>query len=218
MPLAGSGMLITVMDIAPEEEADFHRWYDREHFPERVGIDGFLEARRYIAISAPTKYLHLYTTKDIEVLDGEAYRRVLNNQTAWSNHHIPKFINPTRVIGRVVASRGRGRGSVVAFIRLRPTAAPDMLPSLEQAFDLLALDGILSVHMVQGDPNLSKPLVSVASSGGFGDSYIIIDGTTAPAVQSAAAALCRESTVEKYGRVVSSGIYQHICDLSKAEL
>jgi len=41
MPLAGKGMLLTSMDIDPSHEADFNRWYDREHLVERVAIDGF---------------------------------------------------------------------------------------------------------------------------------------------------------------------------------
>jgi hypothetical protein len=108
MPLSGNGMLLTMMDIAPEEEADFHRWYDREHFAERVGIEGFLEARRYVALEGQPKYLHLYTTVTFEVLDSPAYRQVLQNPTAWSRHHITKFGNATRVCGRVGASEGQG--------------------------------------------------------------------------------------------------------------
>src|SRR6201988_2632280 len=49
MPIAGQGMLLTSMDIDSLHEAEFNRWYDREHLEERVAIDGFLEARRYIA-------------------------------------------------------------------------------------------------------------------------------------------------------------------------
>jgi hypothetical protein len=49
MPLAGKGMLLTSMNIDPSDEAEFNRWYDREHLEERVAIEGFLEARRYIA-------------------------------------------------------------------------------------------------------------------------------------------------------------------------
>jgi hypothetical protein len=52
MPLAGEGMLLTSMDIDPSDEADFNRWYDREHLLERVAIEGFLEARRYVAHKA----------------------------------------------------------------------------------------------------------------------------------------------------------------------
>ena len=69
MPLAGKGMLLTSMDIDAADEADLNRWYDREHLEERVAIDGFLEARRYVAHSGSPKFLFLYSTKTIEVLD-----------------------------------------------------------------------------------------------------------------------------------------------------
>ena len=49
MPLAGKGMLLTSMDVDAADEAEFNRWYDREHLEERVAIEGFLEARRYVA-------------------------------------------------------------------------------------------------------------------------------------------------------------------------
>ena len=42
-------MLLTSMDIDAAHEAEFNRWYNREHLEERVAIDGFLEARRYVA-------------------------------------------------------------------------------------------------------------------------------------------------------------------------
>src|SRR5258708_4479024 len=62
MPLAGKGMLLTSMDIDPSDEVEFNRWYDREHLEERVAIDGFLEARRYVAHQGSPKYLCLYST------------------------------------------------------------------------------------------------------------------------------------------------------------
>ncbi len=49
MPLAGKGMLLTSMDVDAADEAEFNRWYDSEHLEERVAIEGFLEARRYVA-------------------------------------------------------------------------------------------------------------------------------------------------------------------------
>ena len=61
MPLAGKGMLITSMDVDPADEQDFNLWYDREHLAERVGIEGFLEARRWIAErGADEILLHLF--------------------------------------------------------------------------------------------------------------------------------------------------------------
>jgi hypothetical protein len=64
MPLAGKGMLLTSMDIDPADEADFNRWHDYEHLEERVAIDGFLEARRYVAHSGSPKYLPLFDPDD----------------------------------------------------------------------------------------------------------------------------------------------------------
>ncbi len=91
MPMAGKGMLLTSMNIDASDDAEFNRWYDREHLEERVAIDGFLEARRYVAHEGNPKYLSLYSTETFEVLDSPAYRTALANQTAWSKANIARF-------------------------------------------------------------------------------------------------------------------------------
>src|ERR1700744_217739 len=110
MPLAGKGMLLTSMDVDAANEADFNRWYDREHLEERVAIEGFLEARRYVAHEAQPKYLSLYSTETFEVLDSAAYRTALANQTAWSRENISWFKTMIRAVTRITFSRGQGRG------------------------------------------------------------------------------------------------------------
>src|ERR1700720_4096063 len=122
MPLAGKGMLLTSMDIDPSHEAEFNRWYDREHLEERVAIDGFLEARRYVAHQGSPKYLGLYSTETFEVLDSPAYRKALANQTDWSRKTIARFKNMIRAVARVTISHGVGRGAALGIIRLRPYA------------------------------------------------------------------------------------------------
>src|SRR3954463_4802085 len=106
MPLAGKGMLLTSMNIVGAAEADFNRWYDREHLQERVAIEGFLEARRYVAHAASPKYLSLYSTRTFEVLDSPTYRTALANQTAWSKQNITRFRNMIRAVARITISRG----------------------------------------------------------------------------------------------------------------
>src|SRR3979490_2143501 len=98
MPLAGKGMLLTSMDIDTADEAEFNRWYDREHLEERVAIEGFIEARRYIAHAASPKYLSLYSTQTFEVLDSPTYRDALANQTVWSKANIERFRNMIRAV------------------------------------------------------------------------------------------------------------------------
>src|ERR1700732_5064742 len=120
MPMAGKGMLLTSMDIDSADEAEFNRWYDREHLEERVAIDGFLEARRYVAHDGRPKYLSLYSTATFDVLDSSAYRAALAHQTEWSKPNIARFKNMTRAAARITASRGTGRGAALGIIRLRP--------------------------------------------------------------------------------------------------
>ena len=91
MPIAGQGMLLTSMDIDAADEPDFNRWYDREHLEERVAIEGFLEARRYVAHQGSPKYLFLYSTATLDVLDSPAYRARLAGPTAWSKPPAIRF-------------------------------------------------------------------------------------------------------------------------------
>src|SRR6201987_3942486 len=111
MPIAGKGMLLTSMDIEPAHEGEYNRWYDREHLEERVAIEGFLEARRYVAHKANPKYLCLYSTATFEVLDSPAYRAKLANPTGWSVKTMARFQNMIRGVARITISRGTDRGA-----------------------------------------------------------------------------------------------------------
>jgi hypothetical protein len=161
MGLQGTGMLITFMDIAPGDEAEFNRWYDGEHVAERVGIPGFTAARRFVATAGSPKYLAFYETESLAVLGGEAYRRVLNNQTGWSRTVMARFVKPGRIIAEVKASHGSGRGGAVAFIRCAPVAGRD--GALRAWLDatlarLVEQPGIVATHLLVNDPTLSLPL------------------------------------------------------------
>src|ERR1700730_1594057 len=122
MPLAGKGMLLTSMDIDAAHEAEFNHWYDLEHLEERGAIDGFSEARRYVARSGSPKFLFLYSTRTIEVLDSPAYRARLANPPEGSKKRMSRFKNMSRVVALNTASRGQGRGAVLGIVRLRPSA------------------------------------------------------------------------------------------------
>lgn len=93
MSLAEIGMLCTRTDIDAADEAGFNCWYDKEHMEERVGIPGFLDARRYVAIRGRPKYLNLYETRSLAVLDSPPYLTRLANQTAWSMEMLGKVRN-----------------------------------------------------------------------------------------------------------------------------
>ncbi len=162
MSLRGEGMLITCMDIAPADEAEFNKWYDGEHVEERVRIPGFLAARRYVAPALSPKYLALYEAKDLAALGGPEYQKALANQTAWSKKVMGRFVRPGRFIAGRVASMGKGRGGWVLFARLKPAEGKEAglaawlkdrwLPEVD------AETAIIAAHIMQTDPVLSLPL------------------------------------------------------------
>src|ERR1700722_11908271 len=221
MPLAGKGMLLTSMDIDPSDEAEFNRWYDREHLEERVAIEGFLEARRYVAHQGAPKYLSLYSTETFEVLDSATYRTALASQTDWSKATIARFRNMIRAVARITISRGHGRGAVLGIVRLRPSTvgAGTLRAVLKDALDPNLLDGIISMHLIESDPVLSKPLTDnpAGSDPGAGDWFVLIDATDVNAVPAAIAARLADSPAYT-SAVISSGIYRLMWDLAKSEL
>jgi hypothetical protein len=217
MPLAGKGMLLTSMDIDASDEAEFNRWYDREHLEERVAIDGFLEARRYVAHEGKPKYLSLYSTATFEVLDSPAYRTALANQTAWSKANIARFKNMIRGVARITISRGTGRGAALGIIRLRPPAsgAEKLRTALRDQLDPRELDGIISMHLLENDPTLSKPITDdpSAPNPGAGDWFVLIDATDVNAVPAAVARFAAFKT-----ETISGGTYHLMWDLAKSDL
>jgi hypothetical protein len=89
-------LFVVLSEVAPEHEADFNRWYDEEHVPERLSCPGFLTARRYRAAPgipggkpvqgeprAP-RYLAVYEVTGPEVLQTEEYRRQIATPTEWT--------------------------------------------------------------------------------------------------------------------------------------
>lgn len=219
MPLAGKGMLITLMDTDPSEERDFNQWYDKEHIVERVGIPGFLEARRYVAVAAEPKYLNFYTTETLDVLHSPEYLKALQNPTARTRHHMPKFRNFTRAVARVSASRGQGRGGALAFSRIRPSGADktELRNAVTAALDAV-LDQVISAHLLESDRELSKPADAAAPDVGSGDWYVVVEATEEPEL--------RQIADERFGRraklpraeTIAFGTYRLLWDLEKAEL
>jgi hypothetical protein len=222
MPLAGKGMLLTSMDIDPSDEAEFNRWYDREHLLERVAIDGFLEARRYIAHQGSPKYLCLYSTASFEVLDSPTYRTVLMNPTDWSKTNLARFKNMIRAIARITVSRGQGRGAALGIVRLRPRAGDKdkLRTALRHRLDPEKLDGIISMHLIESDPALSRPITDdpPVSDPGSGDWFVLIDATDMRAVSAAITGRLGDVPAPMAAETISTGVYKLMWDLTKSDI
>lgn len=222
MPMAGTGMLMTSMDIDPAHEQEFNQWYDREHLAERVAIEGFLEARRYVAVNAAPKYLGLYSTASFDVLDSDAYRKALANQTTWSLANIGRFKNMLRSVARITVSRGQGRGAALGLVRIRPPEGDTsaLREALRARLDPGMTDGIISMHLMESDPRLSRPLTDdpAAPNPAARDWYVLIDGTDPEAVSATMAKRFDTVTADAGAALISSGSYRLMWDLAKADL
>lgn len=222
MPLAGKGMLLTSMNIDAADEVDFNRWYDREHLEERVAIEGFLEARRYVAHAANPKYLSLYSTATLDVLDSPAYRARLANQTDWSLKSMARFKDMLRVVARITISNGAGRGAALGVVRLRPT--PDNAASWRDALqDKLVpetRDGIISMHLLESEPELSGATAGIPATRNEGarDWFVLIDGTHVGAVSAVIAERFTGPAASPLPPPISVGTYSLMWDLAKSDI
>lgn len=216
MPISGKGMLITSMNIDAQHEDEFNLWYDREHLAERVAIDGFIEARRWLAEDANPKYFATYSTQRFEDLSSPAYSKALANQTDWSKKNLARFKDMIRVVGRITESKGQGRGSSLGVVRMRPKDLTETdKKELRQALDPGDLLGIISMHLIESDPELSKSLTEPDKPNpGAADWFILVEGTSVSPVRE----LIQDRFKALGPAIVSIGTYRLLWDLAKTDL
>lgn len=122
----GDGVMVIWHDLSPEaDEEDINEWYNREHHPERVGVPGFLRARRHLAIDGAPRYFTRYDTESPAVLASDAYVERLNHPTPWTQRSTPHFRNFSRTVCRVAARFGRGEGGIVGCLCFAPEPGRD---------------------------------------------------------------------------------------------
>ena len=112
----GRGLLAVWTDIPAHAEEDFNRWYNEEHIPERVGIPGFLDGRRYLCREGSPRYLALYETVDAQVLTGDAYLKVSKHPTPWTERVRPHFQNVVRNEYEVLVTLGTPPDRAAPFV------------------------------------------------------------------------------------------------------
>jgi hypothetical protein len=105
--IKGQGLLLVMMDTAPEHEAELNRWYEEEHVPERLAIPGFLRATRYQAVEGGPKYLALYEVENTNVFSTPDYLSFYSGpkETPWTRKVISRTFNYKRNIYTKISER-----------------------------------------------------------------------------------------------------------------
>jgi hypothetical protein len=153
------GYLVVVNDVASGAESAFERWYQGEHLAERLGVPGFHNARRYVAVEGAPRYAALYETDDAGVLSSEPYRARLNAPTEMTRAIMPSFRNMNRTVMECDYRNVRGLGVLLDLVVVErggeaptQTLVADLMAELSQetAFEGLALLSSAKLPSVSG--------------------------------------------------------------------
>lgn len=88
----GRGLLMVYVDVPAALEAEFNRWYNEEHIPERLSIPGVLDAARYVAVRGGPKYLACYELSEPEAYFSDIWQHHLKHPTPWTQRMSPDVI------------------------------------------------------------------------------------------------------------------------------
>ncbi len=161
MPLSGSAAMLLFYAIVADAVAEHDDWHTHEHFPERVGIPGFLRASRWVATDGGARYFVMYEVENVEVLSDRPYLERLNNPTPWTSKMMPNFRGMTRGFCRVTSSAGAGLGNALQTIRIAPLPGreSELRGWLAEALASIASSrGLIGAHLFEpaAQPPMTK--------------------------------------------------------------
>lgn len=118
----GAGLLMVWCDVPADKEPEFDRWYNEEHLAERLSVPGFLSAARYEAVKGGPKHLAVYELENAAVMQSDAYKKVSQNPTPWTQRSGPQAVATTfirniytMISPKTVSDRDVNRGMAPAL-------------------------------------------------------------------------------------------------------
>jgi hypothetical protein len=113
------GMLFSQMEPPAGWEGEFHQWYEEEHIPVRLAIDGFESATRYRALEGTPAYLAVYELSDLDALQTPQYAELKQSPSTRTSRMLSSVLGFTRFTCELCSDTGPAAEpshlSVVAF-------------------------------------------------------------------------------------------------------
>jgi hypothetical protein len=125
MAFLGQAAVAMWWNMAAERREEFEHWHSHEHFPERMGIKGFLRGSRWSSVDDGEGFFVLYELESYETLTSPGYLERLNNPTPWSMQMMPHHRDMVRSQCRLLHTAGGGIGRHVLTVRLSPADGRD---------------------------------------------------------------------------------------------
>lgn len=168
--LSGRGALVVWIDLHRELEEEADRWYEQEHFPERITESGYLRARRFLALAGEPGYMGILEAETPEALASEGYKRVTQNINERSRRMRNAFRRIIRSPHTVLASTGTIDGAVmlcarIAFATDAERAAFARWGATEFAPWVKQFPQVLAGHALAAAPDVRKHMDSFRASG-----------------------------------------------------
>lgn len=124
----------------PALQAEYEAWHSFEHVPERVGLPGFVQARRWRSLERPAGaplYFTWYTLEDLAALNHPRYHAVFAQPTPWTARMRVQLTEFLRLPCELRGAHGISSAARLVTLRLR---APD--DAAGQALDGLLRDAV----------------------------------------------------------------------------
>lgn len=181
--LRGQAVLMVWVDIDEADQDAADRWYEQEHFPERVTESGYLRARRFRALSGSPAHMGVLEAQTTDALAGEGYKRVTANINDRSRQIRNAFRRIIRSPHAVLSSTGTIDGAVMLCARIQ--FADDAQRAAFASWGQTKFEAwvrqfpqILGGHALAGAPEIRRYMDSFRASGQndeSGDGVILLE-------------------------------------------
>ncbi|RXN83633.1 hypothetical protein C7R54_25470 [Achromobacter aloeverae] len=110
-------------NMADSMRSEFEDWHTHEHFPERLGVPGFLRSTRWTDAHGGAGVFVIYELDTHAVLSSAAYLGRLNAPTPWSRKLMPYHQDMVRSQSHVLATYGSLTARHALTVRLMADGA-----------------------------------------------------------------------------------------------
>lgn len=141
----------------------YERWYVSEHIPERLGVPGFVSARRYEAPGGGPRFLTYYDVLAPQVLTTPDYLAKLAAPSELTRQVMGSFRNMTRTVCQLAFRSPASAigGSIVAAYIEQPDRI-DFERLVKQAHGLASAENVLSVQVWRAEPDAAHAVTTEA--------------------------------------------------------
>lgn len=222
-------MLLVWVDVNPAVQFEADRWYESEHFPERITESGYLRARRFRALSGSPAHMGILEATTPEALASDGYQKVTANINARSRRMREAFQRIIRSTHQLISSSGTTDGGVFLCSRL-DFAGADQRAGFERWAQTQLTDWlsehpqVLSGHALLGAPEVRQQMDGFRATGQAdesADGVLLLEmGRPSDATDTLLAQLAVEGWAHRGidTRAVDTGLYQLMFDITHEQL